>query len=365
MDAGTGQAVVQPQPWLVGCNFIPSTAINQLEMWQAGSFDVETIRRELGWAAGLGFNSMRVYLHDLAWQADPAGFKGRIARYLEIAAQLEIGTVFVLFDDCWNSGPRLGPQPSPRPGLHNSGWVQSPGIEVVRNPSRWHRLEAYVQDIVGTYGSDERVVLWDIYNEPGNYFLTSFWLPRARRMLNMARLALGHLLLPVPSLPLLKAAFGWARATQPSQPLTVGLWFLTASMHSRLNKEILGLSDVISFHDYYDLQNTRRLIAQLRVFERPLLCTEYMARTHGNLFATHLPLFHQERVGCFNWGLVSGKTQTIFTWETSGQTTEPGVWYHDILRQDGSAYDPAEVEIIRRLTGYQATTPIGPPDAQT
>src|SRR4029077_2592941 len=31
--------------WLVGSNFIPSTAINQLEMWQAATFDPRTIDR--------------------------------------------------------------------------------------------------------------------------------------------------------------------------------------------------------------------------------------------------------------------------------------------------------------------------------
>jgi hypothetical protein len=63
------------QGWMRGCDFIPSTAINQLEMWQAESFDSATINRELGYAQSIGFNCMRVFLHHLAWQKDAVGFK--------------------------------------------------------------------------------------------------------------------------------------------------------------------------------------------------------------------------------------------------------------------------------------------------
>ena len=338
------------QPWLVGCNFIPSTAINPLEMWQAGTFDPETLRRELGWAAGLGFNSVRVYLHDLAWLADPGGLKSRIDQYLEIAARVKIRTLFVLLDDCWDPEPQIGPQPAPRPGLHNSGWVQSPGVKVVKNPQSWGRLEDYIGDIVTTFGRDERVVMWDVYNEPGNYFLTSMWLPALPRMFKQLALLLPHLLLPVPSLPLLRQAFSWARAAQPAQPLTAGLWLLRPGLRSHLSKTMLQWSDVISFHDYNDRSHTGQLIQQLKAHGRPLFCTEYLARTRGNLFTTHLPLFKGEKIGCYNWGLVSGKTQALYTWEGKGGPEEPEVWFHDILRADGTAHDPEEVAFIRRIT---------------
>src|SRR6516165_5212093 len=99
------------QPWLVGCNFIPSTAINELEMWQAETFDKETIDRELGWAQGIGMNSVRVFLHIVPWQTDAIGFKQRINEYLFIANKHKIRTMFVLFDDCWNDNPQAGAQP--------------------------------------------------------------------------------------------------------------------------------------------------------------------------------------------------------------------------------------------------------------
>jgi endo-1,4-beta-mannosidase len=157
------------QPWLLGCNFIPSCAINQLEMWQAETFDPPTIDRELGWAEGIGFNTIRTYLHDLAWDSDPDGSKQRIDQFLRIAAGHRIRPILVLFDDCWNPFPRVGKQPTPHPGVHNSGWVQSPGREMVnREPSAWRPLMNYVMDIISTFANDERILLWDLYNEPGN-----------------------------------------------------------------------------------------------------------------------------------------------------------------------------------------------------
>ena len=338
------------QPWLMGCNFIPSTAINQLEMWQADTFDPETIDRELGWAADLGFATVRVYLHDLLWFAEAAAFKDRIERYLEIAARHRIQTMFVLFDDCWHDDPALGPQPEPVPGVHNSGWVKSPGSKVVRDPAQWGRLENYVSDIVGTFGSDDRVVVWDIYNEPGNRFLLSLGLPVLPRYARLIYQLLSYLLLPSPTAPLLQEAFSWARSARPGQPLTTATWYLTTSLESKLNRLALALSDVVSFHSYFDLETTSRLVRQLQALGRPLLCTEYLARKAGCLFETHLPFFKQEKIGCYNWGLVSGKTQTIYSWEERIETgEEPCLWFHDILRPDGTPYREEEVRLIRKL----------------
>ena len=339
------------QPWLVGCNFIPSTAINQLEMWQDETFDPETIDRELGWAADLGFNAARVYLHDLLWHADATGFKGRIDRYLEIATRHGIRTMFVLFDDCWHDDPALGTQPEPEPGVHNSGWVKSPGSKVVKNPVEWGRLEDYVSDIVSTFGSDERVVVWDIYNEPSNVFLLSLGLPAPLRYAKLIYHLIKYLLSPSSTSPLLQEAFSWARSAQPSQPLTTAAWHLTASLGSKLNPQALALSDVISFHSYFDLETTSKLVRELQALGRPLLCTEYLARKEGCLFETHLPLFKREKIGCYNWGLVSGKTQTIYSWEEVIETgEEPPLWFHDILRADGTPYRDEEVQVIRQLT---------------
>lgn len=337
-------------PWLIGCNFIPSTAINALEMWQAESFDSDTIHRELGWAAGLGFNAVRVFLHDLLWLQDPAGFKVRIDHFLEIAYQHGIRTMFVLFDDCWHDHPRLGKQPEPTPGVHNSGWVKSPGTRALKDSAQWDRLEGYVVDIVGTFGQDERVVAWDIYNEPGNNFLTALSLPILLRTGAVVSRLVQHYLAPDKSAVLLKRAFSWARTAQPIQPLTCGLWYLTENISARLNPLSVELSDVISFHSYFDLAATEKVAAKIPRSGRPILCTEYLARKSGSTFETHLPYFKKEKIGCFNWGLVNGKTQTIYAWDEHGVSgEEPALWYHDILRVDGTCYRAEEGKVIREV----------------
>src|SRR5947209_6956564 len=116
------------QPWLVGSNYIPAYAINELEMWQADTFDPKRIDLELGWAESIGLKTMRVFLHDLLWQ-DSAGFTERLNTFLEIADKHHIKPIFVLFDSCWDPNPQLGKQREPRPGVHNSGWMQSPGAK--------------------------------------------------------------------------------------------------------------------------------------------------------------------------------------------------------------------------------------------
>ena len=339
-------------PWLVGSNFIPSTAINQLEMWQADTFDPETIDRELGWAEGLGFNAMRVYLHDLLWMQDPEGFKSRIHQYLDIANHHHIKTMFVLFDDCWHDDPHLGPQPAPQPGVHNSGWVQSPGTRVLRDPSKWDRLEDYVVDVVTTFGQDERVVIWDIYNEPGNNLLPSMNLPKFSRYLKVLGQFIQHYLNSRLSRRLLESAFGWARSVNPQQPLTAGLFCFIGTLDTKLNSVALALSDIVSFHSYSELETTSEFVDELRKSQRPLFCTEYLARSNKCTFSTHLPYFKERHISCFNWGLVSGKTQTIYSWtDYCPNGEEPPLWFHDIFRKDGALYREDEGDVIRSVTG--------------
>lgn len=307
-------------PWLVGCNFIPSTAINQLEMWQAETFDPVTIARELGWAADLGMNTVRVYLHDLAWKMDPAGLTGRLDRLLEIAAGLGIRPTVVLFDDCWNADPKPGKQPEPVVGVHNSGWLQSPGVASVNDPTTWEHLRHYVLDVIGTFREDQRLLMWDLYNEPGNS-------QQDER-----------------SLPLLRKAFEWAREAGPVQPLTAGLWYDNAP----LNTFLLTASDVITFHNYNDAARLAAQIAELRRYGRPLICTEWLRRGTSDV-ATCLPVFLREGVGCYNWGLVAGKTQTIYPWGTPAGAPEPAIWFHDLLRPDGTPFDASEAQLFRAL----------------
>jgi len=331
------------QPWLVGSNFIPSTAINELEMWQAGTFDLPTIDRELGWAQGLGMNTMRVFLHNLAWKQDPAGFLDRMDKFLQVADKHHIRIMFVLLDSVWDPNPQAGPQRAPKPHVHNSGWVQSPGAKILSDPSTWSaEIEPYVKEVVGHFRNDHRVLIWDLMNEPdnenGSYKTTE--------LSNKAEAAQ----------QLLAKVWVWAREAKPSQPLTSGVWRkLDWSDDSKLSPmEHLQLenSDVITFHNYDPPDKILVSIHSLRHFHRPVICTEYMARPRGSTFETVLPVLKQERVGAYNWGFVSGKSQTIYPWDSweKEYKGEPQVWFHDIFRQDGTPYDPKEVELIRGFT---------------
>jgi hypothetical protein len=315
----------EKHPWYRGANFNPSTAINQLETWQEGSFDPETIDRELGWAEEIGFNCMRVYLHHLAWQVDREGFKSRMDEYLTIADAHGIKTMFVFFDDCWNAEYEAGPQPEPKTGIHNSGWVRDPGDRIFREPDLMDTLEVYVKDVMSAFADDDRIMLWDLYNEPGNN-------------------GLGN-----KSMPLLKNVFAWGRAVGPSQPLSVGVWNITLK---DLNKFQLENSDIITYHNYSDEVDHRKAIDSLKLYERPMICTEYMARTRNSLFSNIMPMLEEEKIGAINWGFVAGKSNTIYAWDTPmPDGAEPEVWFHDIFRPDGSVFDQAEIDLIKELTG--------------
>lgn len=302
------------RPWIVGCNFLPSTAVNDVEMWQESTFDPETIDRELGWAESLGFNTVRVFINYVVWEAEADGLKQRINRFLEIADRHGISTMFILFDDCFKPEPKMGKQEEPIPGVHNSQWVCSPGDSRVNNRESWGKLEAYVKDIVKTFAKDRRVVMWDLYNEAFR------------------------------SVELVDATFRWAREATPDQPLTSCLFG-----SDEMKKRIVELSDVISFHNYGGVPGLEREIAELRKHGRPLVCSEWMARVIGSRIETHLPVFKREKVGCCCWGLVAGRTQTYYIWGSNPPVPDPVPWLHDILRRDGSPFSPLDVRILKHV----------------
>lgn len=331
----------------MGCNFVPSTAGNQLEMFQADTFDAATIGRELAWAADLGLNSIRLFLHDLLWRHDDT-FLDRVERVLELADAVGIGVMPVLFDGVWNPRPTLGDQGRPRPGVHNSMWVQSPGADMIRDRSRWKELQGYVDAVLGRFGEDPRVQVWDLFNEPDNpngFTYGSTELPDKRDAVT----------------PLVDAVFDWAIEADPSQPLTVGIW---VGVHgrpervSRLNRISLGRSDVLSFHSYRRREPLRRAIEHLSSYGRPLLCTEWLARSSGSTVDL-LRDFAELGVGAYTWGLVSGRSQTIHPWTSWARPGrgEPDPWFHDLLRPDGLPYDADEVALFRLVTGVDPSQP--------
>jgi hypothetical protein len=338
------------QPWLVGSNYIPSTAINELEMWQASTFDPQRIDAELGWAQSLGLNTMRVFLHDLLWKQDPEGFKKRINIFLTIAQKHKIRPLFVLFDSCWDANPKLGKQHAPTPGVHNSGWVQSPGAAALKDPSEYPRLEAYVKGVVGAFANDKRILGWDVWNEPDNTNDGSYASSEPR---NKVELVLG----------LLPRVFEWAREARASQPLTSGVWKGDWSSLDKLGpmeRIQLALSDVISFHSYDKPEVFEKRVLSLQQYHRPIVCTEYMARGNGSTFQGTLPLARKYHVAAINWGLVAGKTQTYLPWDSWKNpytNREPAAWFHEIFRTDGQPYSQDEADFIRTIIHSAAGNP--------
>jgi hypothetical protein len=270
-------------------------------------------------------------LHDLVWEADPAPFKSRLGQFFDICQKHHIRVIVTFFTNgCYGfvGEPHLGKQPDPAPGVHNSGWVQTPGAANVNDPTQWGRLEKYVKDVIGAFAHDDRILLWCLYNEPEN---------RAKG----AR-----------SLPLMRKAFEWARSVNPSQPLTAPIWALPSAPSTLLDIVcFLGENcDVMSFHSYAGPKDVERFIKLLKVFNRPIVCTEYMARPHST-FQDILPILKRERVGAMNFGLVAGKGNFYFPWGSKEGAPEPKVWHHDILRLDGTPFDSNETALIRQLTG--------------
>ncbi|MBE7500166.1 MAG: glycoside hydrolase family 127 protein [Verrucomicrobiales bacterium] len=324
------QTWYESRPWMVGCNFLPSTAVNDIEMWEPATFDAATIDRELGWARALGFNTVRVFLNFVVWQADAEGLKTRFTEFLDMAGRHGIGVMPILFDDCNFAGrvAAAGPQPDPVPGVHNSQWVSSPPLAMVTNRAAWPVLERYVKDMVGTFGQDDRVWVWDLYNEPGASGLGD------------------------QSQPLMEATFAWARAAKPGQPLTIGAW---VDFEHPFTRRMMELSDVVSFHGYDAPSGIEAKLALCGTYRRPVLCTEYLVRRDGNTFENLLPLFRDRRIGCWNWGLVAGRTQTYFPWGSPKDAPEPARWQHDLFRRDGTPYDTQELAFVKATIAAAAS----------
>jgi len=309
--------------WLTGANYIPSNAINQLEMWQADTFSPDLIDKELGWAEGIGFNTLRVFLYSKAWSQDPEGFKKRMDQFLTITQKHGIKPMFVFFDDCWNKTSAIGKQPEPKTGIHNSGWLQDPGDPAFKEEANFPELEKYVKDVLSHFAHDKRILLWDLYNEPGNS---------------------GKL---EATIPLLNKTISWARTVNPDQPISIGLW---SWGFEKLNAIQVANSDIVTYHNYEAPEWHQRTIDLLKASGRPLICTEYMARSRNSRFSNILPMLKNENVGAINWGFAAGKTNTKYAWDTPlADGSEPIEWFHEIFQPDGTPYRQDEVNLIKKL----------------
>lgn len=353
-SAAKANAWYAKEPFLVGSNYAPANAINELEMFQAETFDPKTIDNELALAESIGMNTMRVFLHDLLWQQDAEGFKKRLDQFLALCAKHKIRPMLVLFDSCWDPYPKLGKQRDPQPGIHNSGWLQSPGADALTDVSQYPRLEAYVKGVVGAFKNDNRILAWDTWNEPDNTNDKSYGqdhtikteLPKDRKIAIVTNL--------------LPRVFQWCRSAGATQPLTSGVWILwdghdwsNPAKWTPMERVQFENSDVITFHQYSTADALEKIIPVLQKMGRPVICTEFMARGVNSKFQTHLPIAKRAKVGMINWGFVAGKTQTFLPWDSWQKPyvngREPAVWFHEVYKPDNTPYDPAETAAIKQV----------------
>ncbi|MCM5661810.1 glycoside hydrolase 5 family protein [Galbibacter mesophilus] len=353
----------EAQPWLVGCNYYPATAINQIEMWQESTWDPKRIDLELGWAEDIGMNTLRVYLHDLVWADDEEGLYDRMEEFLNICQSHGIRPFFVFFDDCHMPNPELGIQPLPVKGYHNSGWVNSPSRDLAvryslgkATPEEIARLKGYVQKTMQRFSEDERILMWELYNEPGRgQGLTG----------NMESTSVADAF-GDQSKQLVYDSWCWAREVNPSQPITSTTLGAVGDTNIRINKIN---SDVNSVHSYAEWERTKKRLKPYEETGRPIFLTEWLGRNNGSTVNNILPKLKKHNIAAINWGFVSGKTGTIWHWDSRkdrdvfkeredgnvikpGETyPEPDLWFHDLFRTDGTPYDEGEIQIFKKLTG--------------
>ena len=310
------------QPWYTGFNYIPAYAINYTAMWDKSSFNPDAIDKELSLASQSGMNVLRAVLQYAVYKEDPAYFIRTLDQFMTICAKYHIRFVPTFFDDCVfgiEHDPKTGKQPEPLEGWYAWAWSPSPGHSLVIDTGRHAELESYVKTILKKFATDERVLFWDLYNEPTNGGLGTA------------------------SFPLVKKVIRWAREVNPSQPISIGVW----DNNKKLNAIILEASDVISFHHYGNSVDFEKKILELQKTGRPVFCTEWMNRSLDSKVATHLPVLYKYRVGSMLWGLVNGKTQTHLPWGHRPGDPPPKVWQHDLYKGDFTAYDTAEINLIQ------------------
>ena len=334
------------RPWFRGCNYLPSDCCNRIAMWQALDFEthLKTIDRELALAASIGYNSIRVILEYPVFELEHDSFHGRFERFLATASKHGILVMVCFGNDCTvpkndqYRAPHLGPQEFDlgyHGGRKNSPHGSNPGTvgySILDDPDTADGFFAMVREIVSRYASDPRICVWDLFNEPGNSGRGEISVPHVRRI------------------------FETARQCKPEQPLTTGLW-RTPQTASPAEKLALELSDIISYHCYGNYELNIQLIAALRQLKRPLLNTEWLHRPQSNTVGLLFPLFYLERIGCWNWGLVAGLSQTYEPWQSIWRRYEAGEtdldltkWQHDLFRPSLRPYDPKEIEVIRRYS---------------
>lgn len=336
------------RPWIRGCNFMGSDCANRIDQWQEYGFEerFQTADRELKLVAETGFNSIRIIMDFFVWKHERAGYMQRLERYIALAAKYGITCTIVFGNDCMPvkaealSRLKLGEQEW-HLGWHGGrkvsqhGTFGEAGYHLLDEPELALEHYEWVREIVDTYKNDERILMWDVFNEPGN-----------SNRKNM-------------SLPHLKKFFEIIREINPIQPLTAGIFTCDGKVDElpEIQRFALDNSDIVSFHNYGSYETNVCLLKRLKKLGRPIVNTEWLARCLHNNVQEIYPLFYLEKVGCYCWGFVVGKYQTHEPWNSVWDQYEknPNLdwdftkWFHDLYRPSLHPYDPKEIELIKRF----------------
>ena len=337
-------------PWLRGSNFIGSDCANRFDMWQSYDSEkhLETADRELALAKDIGFNTIRIWLIFEAWLGEPEFFMDILEKYIALADKHGQYVMPVLTSE--EDLPRgefsdfvpkkIGKQDYAL-GYHQGRFPlseeekQKKEYHYAQSPILRDKFWEMIKNVVTKYAHDKRIVCWNVYNEPG--------------------ITLGQ-----DSIPILETMFETVRACDPEQPVTADVWRspLNDKLRSPEEERALELSDIISFHSYSKLPKFCNTVDQLRMYGRPMICTEWLHRiNHNNVYDIY-PLMYMLGIGNLCWGFVVGKTQTNEPWDVMWeQYYDPECqvdydftkWQHDLFRPNLRPYDPHEIEIIKQF----------------
>lgn len=337
------------RPWIRGCNYMSADCANRIDQWQELGFEerLVTTEEEFKLTQELGYNSIRIILEFIVWDEQRDGFMERFERYISLATKYGISCMVVLANDCMRPKSfevnKIGKQKVDL-GYHGGrktsqhGHHDEMGWHVLDDPSTAPRYFEMVREIVAKYRDDERIIIWNVYNEVGNSKRDKVTLPNLKRM------------------------FEIIREIEPIQPLTAEAWRLDTqdiADLSHVEQYALNNSDIVSFHSYSHYMNIVQIIHTLKNLGRPILCTEWLARGMGNNVQELFPLFFLEKIGCYNWGFVAGKYQTYEPWNGIWEQYEknPNLnfdftkWLHDLYRPNHRPYNPKEIELIKHFCG--------------
>ncbi|MBO5312367.1 MAG: cellulase family glycosylhydrolase [Clostridia bacterium] len=337
------------RPWIRGCNYMCADCVNRVDQWQALHFDeyLKTTENELKLMKELGFNSVRLILEYVVWKEEHEGFLERFERYISLCDSYGISCMIVLANDCMP--PKTELWKMPYIGEQKYDWGYHGGRKHSQhgghscpaphyyfdNPESTEDYYKMVREIVSLYKDDSRILMWDLFNEPGNSNRRDITLPFVKRMVSEVR------------------------AINPSQPLTIGAWWCggNCDFDNEVDRYALECSDIITYHNYGTYEEHIRVIKYLKTLNRPIINTEWLARCTGNTVFDNFPLFYLENIGCYNWGFVAGKYQTYepyeahWSWYNDDKRAPIDFtkWFHDLYRPSLRPYDPREEELIKKF----------------